>query len=1001
MPQTIQPAFSADRDSARVRLEALSRAEELSPDEVDFVVFHFTASDPGLYQPAALTAGRHLTRSLRLREALGAYAKSRGHALDEPVTLNGRRALRRILLTLAAAGAAADKAGAATDKADAAGMDAVPVPPFVLKRGPGGQALLPTAPVDLSVWLYALDILSRSPAAGAVGPAVRLALAEAPAHPAFPVYRRASWRWGELLPRVPAEERPALWQRGFSVAVERLRAIAAGGGFARGLQTLFLADGVIRAGVVFGNAGAVAVAVRDAGVSPGFLKARLRAHTRRTVGDSAENFTVPESSDPLFARALRIWGRPESLDAERPGVDPVHAEAVALVGAVLDLLADESLWTGLEPGARAFALFLAMDLLETWPVEKGQAWAMLRRAGLAPKSVSDDTGMSANGAAVLMQRIVVRCLSLEPTVPEGVFEEGLLHGVDDSALLLSLVPGNRMTPLAGGLADAFEHRLRVGLLTESGTDPEAVLGRLLVRAAHADVFAALAEVSRDRRYPKPSGGEFPLYELSRYLQDEGRRGAACSAAEGVLQRMWALRERLAPYTGPAEGAAGEPAMWAARLRDWYGFSGDGGAAREDSVFGIVRALNYRDAPMLRGGTPVWNPHTAGEWIAAMEHRLERLDTLAARMDPGCWQRIETARQAAGDFSEVLAELESSTGAVLPAPLREPFEAVLAHARSGATAWMKVAAGLAELWEAGGKAGAWSRELAERAMAHVADGFAGEVRTEVFLTVLTALRARAGEGGGAGQEDAFFAWAAAAPDGTDWPDSGREAWLDRASALWCGCLQASLDTRNAERMTALLRDPRFASLRGRPAAAGVLADCGKWAMDALRPGTARTARNHAEAAQGRRSTGRLAFAGAFLLHFSPVWIGLLIGAVLMFDFGDAWKAMAEEEQLGGILATFVLGIAGTFLYLANQQRLTVRRPEAVAPARFWAVEMGRCLAFLGGCLVFTFLATTFLWFLLSGTDEVVKGAWAVGHIVVWSGFSLVFGVFLGLVAKGGV
>lgn len=40
-------------------------------------------------------------------------------------------------------------------------------------------------------------------------------------------------------------------------------------------------------------------------------------------------------------------------------------------------------------------------------------------------------------------------------------------------------------------------------------------------------------------------------------------------------------------------------------------------------------------------------------------------------------------------------------------------------------------------------------------------------------------------------------------------------------------------------------------------------------------------------------------------------------------------------------------------------------------------------------------------LLSGTDEVVKGAWAVGHIVVWSGFLLVFGVFPGLVAKGGV
>ena len=994
MPTTTPSSRAAERDSARVRLEALFSAGELTAEDVDFVVFHFMASDPGLYQPAALAAGRHLVRNGRLREALAAYAASRGLALDVPVTLNGRRAARRLLLALAVA------VGAAAERPAPEGRVILPCPPFALKEGPDGAALLPTAPVDLSVWLYALEVLARSPAADAAAPGVRLALEAVPEHPAFPVYRRVSWRWGDLLAHTPEEERFALWKRGFSVVENRLREISGGGKFARGLQTLFFADGVIRAGVAAGCADAVAAVVREAGVTSGFLVSRLRVHIRRAGTVLPGEYTVPASSDPLFARAFRLWGRPESLDSERPGIDPVHAEAADLVGAVLSLLGDESSWTALEAGARAFALFLAMDLLEALPLELEQARAMLRRVGLAPKDVPDESGTGPGGAALLLQGIVVRCLSLEPTVPEGIFEEGLLHAVDDSALLLSLVPGNRPTPLAGGLADAFEHRLRLGLRQQAGADPEAVLGRLLVRDAHADVFGALAEVSRDRQYPKSSGGEFPLYELSRHLQDSAQHGTACKAAEGVLRRIWALRGRVVACGGSGEGAPA-PAEWVARLRDSYGFSGDGGAARNDSIFGVVRALNYRDAPMLQGGKPAWSPLTATEWIAAAETHLERLDTLAARMDPGCWQREEETRQAAGDYAEVLNELESSTILLLPAPLRAPLEGLFAQARSQVAAWARAATGLAALWEPVGNAGErWSPPFAERALKYVTDTFPPEVGTEVLLTVLTALCERARAGCAETAEDAFFAWAAAVPDKRGWLDTATDPWLDRAAELWCGRLRSALEARDAERVTEYLRDARFGTLRTRAVAADVLSECGKWAMDALRPGAARAARKHAETARGLRPSGRLAFAGTFLLHFSPVWIGLLIGAVLMFDFGDAWKAMAEEEQLGGIIATFVLGITGTFLYLANQQRLTVRRPASVRALRFWGVETGRCLVFLGGCLVFTFLATTFLWFLLSGTDEVVKGAWAVGHIVVWSGFSLVFGVFLGLVAKGG-
>jgi hypothetical protein len=43
-------------------------------------------------------------------------------------------------------------------------------------------------------------------------------------------------------------------------------------------------------------------------------------------------------------------------------------------------------------------------------------------------------------------------------------------------------------------------------------------------------------------------------------------------------------------------------------------------------------------------------------------------------------------------------------------------------------------------------------------------------------------------------------------------------------------------------------------------------------------------------------------------------------------------------------------------------------------------------------------TGFLWFLLSGTDEVVHGEGAALHVIVWAGFALFVGIFFGLLAK---
>lgn len=139
-------------------------------------------------------------------------------------------------------------------------------------------------------------------------------------------------------------------------------------------------------------------------------------------------------------------------------------------------------------------------------------------------------------------------------------------------------------------------------------------------------------------------------------------------------------------------------------------------------------------------------------------------------------------------------------------------------------------------------------------------------------------------------------------------------------------------------------------------------------------------------------------GAFLAHFANVWLALLIGALLLLDFGDAWIAMAREGDVVGVGLTFLLGVAGTYFYLFIDLRRKTRSAPDDQRWRYRTSQWQRLTAFLLVCLAFTFLLTFVLWFLLSGTDEVVHGPGAALHITVWTGFALFVGVFFGLLAE---
>lgn len=134
------------------------------------------------------------------------------------------------------------------------------------------------------------------------------------------------------------------------------------------------------------------------------------------------------------------------------------------------------------------------------------------------------------------------------------------------------------------------------------------------------------------------------------------------------------------------------------------------------------------------------------------------------------------------------------------------------------------------------------------------------------------------------------------------------------------------------------------------------------------------------------------------RFSKVWLALIVGVILMLDFGDPFVAMAEIGDVQGMVLTFVIGVGGALLYIVSDLRRKTQAAPGQSRGQHRRSVWVRATAFFAACLVYTLLVTSFMWFLLSGTDEVVHGAGAVGHIIVWAGFALFIGVFFGLILE---
>ena len=892
--------------------------------EIERLLFHFRASDPGIYQDAAIALGHLLPQSQELRSRLEQYAARHGLTLAGPVPLDGVRGPRRLLLLRASARAHWERTLAhPTSEVIGAWEPEDPLPV-------DGATDLPGNPRDLSVRLLAERILLEADeVSGRFDRCLRM-VREAGEGGAQRWDRASARRWmellGTLLSRAPESNLDGLAGLWRDRVAEWVRAHPAGvdAPVHRRVQSLALLDEAARlaAGIPEGELRLCPEEWRPGGTEATvFLRERIAAwRSRRETGEEGPG---SEAVDPTGVRDETVDLDPAEPEASR------RREALR---ALLEPLASVAEWRSASPHRRSLRAFGILDALSQFDARDPELEAVASVAGL-PAGDGDPVG-----------DLLLRLIELEGGGSEAMLDPGFLHRVRRDGVLLALIPTRRSSELLPVLADGVEHRLRQRLALDPQAKAERDLLRVAVRAPHSEFWEALETLVHGRSYPGVDGAEAGVESL---LAHRSRTGAFPSETP--------LLDRLRG-TATAEPAGGSAPL----VSDLHGLAvllvGRDRGTAEDRVGlrtfilwineGRPRCLS-RTAAAGEGPGTVELTERVGDWA----HHLLDLTGSApgGELSPGDVARTRS----------ICSELRTDLLPLLPLATAEAFEAALDRLEARLASEASALALLESLREEGP-------------------------------------RSDSEEKAAAGSDMSFLVRALDHPADALLEPDGVRAFRSRVSGLWREALSEAMDQGHESRVRRLLGAPGVEGA-GRVSPepmVSTLDGVRRWWFDryALLEGR-RVSRLMSRIDGARRSfPGDL---GRFLGLFSPLWLALLIGAILMLDFGDAWKSMVEVEDLRGVLITFLVGAGGALGYLAFELRRKVRpAPED----RNRGLPLLRLSGFFGLCLGYALAVTTLMWLLLSRTEEVVHGSWAAAHVVVWAGFALFVGVFFGMIAK---
>jgi len=1021
-----EPAMS-HRTVILERLASLRDAPGLTPEQHGFVLFSFRASDPEVYLRAAAALGRHMPATPGLFQAFQSYSAARGFRLDKPLTLNGQRGARRILMT----------------RIHAMGSDRA-LDPAVAPHWPEPAQLFPLAAdtpglpaqvADATICLLALH--DRVMQGGDTPAFTAQFLHDAVDRPELAMDRGCTTRWADLVvalanrtgsAAVASDQHPVPGHAGTGSMVQRLvqriqqllQEISASPGVEARVHGLLCLDRVLAATTTLTTASLALCRSALTQTLPAeqwlWIELRLQVHARRAGVDLAPAKPSPEApASPtlqlaLLAQQAGSRGRTGGLGSSGQELAELH-----VLQALLPVAKERAQWFAAPDTERALRLFLLLDLLDDHGPLPVSAQA------LADDQVDDrsnDRGEnreSGNSDRISVLLSLITSLSRwEGLPPADLLDANHLHGLHNPWLQIAMLPSRHETAAVSTLADVVENRLRLDLAHKPAFDPRLYLLQTLIRKPGPGFYRALLLITAERQYISADGRNHPvqdwLRELLRLSATEAtqtgatRTGEAGKALVGkaLLGKDGVGKDSFSRLRAPdqAHRHGAGPHLLMAALGDWIGRPDQDLPPAADSVLGVLRACQPHDRNLLHSDTPDWTPRTLGELETLIDGHLDALTSGSLRLDTNAWHNLPAAREAAARLHIHDQALATLLYPVLPAPDARLLASTLQHVDQTLRLWLRGLEACHQGW-AGLPA---DQPLQSSHWDHLVDGVLASTDNSLpgalVPALMDALFQHAGqERDPVGQQRLLMDWAMA--KAATLPAASQDDWNSVLIRRWRQLLELAMAGGETAQVKPLLQAARYGSLRSHPDNATVLASARPWSFDRFQPGlafSARLAANPDTASLPREI-------GAYLLHFSAVWIGLLVGAILMLDFGDPWRAMAEVEDVTGILLTGLLGLGGTFLYLFVTLAGKVRSgaPQMTPASRpdwlFWGNQLLRTLGFLLLCALYTLAATGGLWLLLSGTDEVVHGPWAIGHIVVWAGFALFTGTFFGLVAKG--
>lgn len=954
-----------DREEVRLRLMAINSFKTVQPSLVPFVLFYFRASDSVLYQTAAQIAGKHLPHHAEIQNYISGYLKERKLDPEKPVEMNGQRNRRRLLILFTACIAANGR------ETKLAGKKVTIAPP--LESLPADLKQL-NSRLDYSAIMLAISLLAGTdtdPGEKLISSLLQL--------PETVMDRNIIRNWGLLLNAYKAspEKKKSFCANALD---DTMNLFAKAETYTAQLQVLYRADEIIRSAVFVlqGERSGLIPENYEEELTK-FIKIRFYHWCSREVAEA----DIPEPA----ASGSGILNRISTISTGNHDQELLFTE-------LLQSVQSEQAWRLQPLSERVWKTFFLIDMAIHSQFVSSDEMKQLLSGLYSDAGFSDyDKMRPLSPLSVLLRRL----LHLEQTARGSIMDGRLIHKVADEKLLLALLPSGVNSELLPVFADAFEHQIRLLIETDSSFNPDHYLYKITIREPHHNFYKFLTELMRSRRYGEGDNKDESFRLKLEYLTTDHAQQRSAQKMNGLLKKsgFWSSLEKIRERQ-EAQLETDNLFMLLNHLQHEIDGTGQEQLTHTATLHDLLNIIHDGEPQWLRSGfPPYWNRPAS-----VLNQRLVQLNrqikTDIEKLKPETLASVPEAGEAAQRIRGTLNETEHLIAPSLGAVEAALFSALITRTGELLNNWVQVLVSAEAVWQQydeqrpGEQHNYWN-SLFKTA----ADSDNPHIRREMQLMVLNSvLQQREGS-----RKKSWFTryqfliWAAQNPAAGS--DEESEYLLELLRKHWGEMLHEAMDRKQEARVVQLVKTPELKQLRRSEKVTPQLETVKTWCFDRYDLLHAFIC-NREINPEVNFVTSRWKTLREYFGHFSGVWVALIIGVILMFDFGDPWTELAEIGDVGGVIFTFVLGVGGTYLYVFSDLRKKVNLVQG-DPFQ-WASQFGRVGIFLGMTLAFTVLVVLLFYYMFYNTDQVVHGVNAIWHIISWTGFALFVGVFFGLIGK---